>query len=116
MTPYTIQILEMISYLKKEGIWASVLHGNYSYICKLGRLLNHPNWTCIAQVMVHFPGLLQLRLFNGLCPVFETVRGLISELSSELFCGLLWLDCEGVLHNMECTYVDVDICMHDILT
>ena len=36
-----------------------------------------------------FLGLLQLRLFNGLCPVFWTVRGLVSELSSELFCGLL---------------------------
>ena len=41
--------------------------------------------------MVHFPGLLQLRLFNGLCPEFETVMGLVSELSSELFYGLLWL-------------------------
>ena len=47
--------------------------------------------------MVHFLGLLQLRLFNGLCPIFETVRGLVSKLSSELFCGLLWLDCEGVV-------------------
>ena len=27
--------------------------------------------------MVHFPGLLQLRLFNGLCPDFRTVRGLV---------------------------------------
>ena len=27
--------------------------------------------------MVHFPGLLQLRLFNGLCPDFGTVRGLV---------------------------------------
>ena len=46
--------------------------------------------------MVHFPGLLQLRLLNGLCPVFGTVRGLVSEVSSELLYGLLWLDCEGV--------------------
>ena len=60
-------------------------------------ILNHPNWTCITQVMVHFPGLLQLRLFNGLCPDFGTVRGLVSELSSELFCGLLWLDVCNVL-------------------
>ena len=28
---------------------------------------------------------------------FGTVRGLVSELSSELFCGLLWLDFEGVV-------------------
>ena len=47
--------------------------------------------------MIHFLGLLQLRLFNGLCQVFRTVRGLVSELSSELFCSLLWLDCEGVV-------------------
>ena len=51
--------------------------------------------------MVHFPGLLQLRLFHGLCPIFGTVRGLVSELSSKLFYGLLWLDCEGVFHHME---------------
>ena len=50
--------------------------------------LNHPNLTSIAQVMVCFQGLLQLRLFNVLCPDFGTVRGLVSELSSELFCGL----------------------------
>ena len=43
--------------------------------------------------MVRFPRLLQLRLFNGLCPDFGTVRGLVSELSSELFCVLLWLLC-----------------------
>ena len=47
--------------------------------------------------MVHFLGLVQLRLFNGLCSVFRTIRGLVSELSLELFCGLLWLDCEGVV-------------------
>ena len=27
--------------------------------------------------MVHFLGLLQLRLFNGLCPDFGTFRGLV---------------------------------------
>ena len=43
----------------------------------------------LSQVMVHFPGLLQLRLFNGLCSYFGTVRGLVFELSSELFYGLL---------------------------
>ena len=53
--------------------------------------MNHPNWTSTAQVMVHIPELLQLRLFNGLCPNFGTVRGLVSELSLELLCGLLWL-------------------------
>ena len=41
--------------------------------------------------MVHFPGLLQLRLFNRLCLDFEIVRGLVSKLSLELSCGLLWL-------------------------
>ena len=39
--------------------------------------MNHPNRTSIAQVMVHFLGLLQLRLFNGLCPDFGTVMGLV---------------------------------------
>ena len=40
--------------------------------------------------MVHFPRLLQLRLFNGLCPYFGTVRELVSKLSSELSlsCGM----------------------------
>ena len=46
--------------------------------------------------MVNFQRLLQLRLFNGLCLVFGIVRGLVSELSLELFCDLLWIDCEGV--------------------
>ena len=40
--------------------------------------------------MVHFPGLLQLKLFNGLRPDFGTVRGLVFELSLELFFGILW--------------------------
>ena len=40
--------------------------------------------------MVHFLGLLQLRVFNSLCPDFGTVSGLVSELSSKLLCGLLW--------------------------
>ena len=39
--------------------------------------MNHPNLTSITQVMVHFSGLLQLRLFDGLCPDFGTVRGLV---------------------------------------
>ena len=43
--------------------------------------------------MVHFPRLLQLRLFNGLCPDFGTVRGLVSELSLELSCGLYGFLC-----------------------
>ena len=44
--------------------------------------------TSITQVMVRFPGILRLRLFNGLCPDFETIRGLVSKLSLELFYGL----------------------------
>ena len=60
-------------------------------------LLNHPNLTYTAQVMVHFPGLLQLGLFNGLCPDFGTVRRLVSELNLGLFCGLLWLVVWNVL-------------------
>ena len=55
-----------------------ILQGNCSSISELDvRLLNHQNRTSIAQVMVHFSGLLQLRLFNGLCLYFGTVRGLV---------------------------------------
>ena len=70
-------------------IWTNILQGNYSSILELDvRLLNHPNRTCTTQVMVHLPRLLQLRLFNCLCPNFGIVRGLVSKLSSELLCGL----------------------------
>ena len=39
-------------------IWTQVIHRNCSCISELDvRLSNHPNWTTIAQVMVHFiPG------------------------------------------------------------
>ena len=50
--------------------------------------------------MVHFPGMLQLFLFNGLCPDFGTLRGLLSELSSELFCGLY-----DLLYGMFCRHL-----------
>ena len=50
--------------LEKEGIWTSVLLGNCICNCKLDvRLLNHPNWTSITQVMVHFSRLPQAALF-----------------------------------------------------
>ena len=55
-----------------------------------------------TQVMVHFPGLLQLRLFNGLCPYFGTVRGLVFELSSKLSCGLIWIVVYNVLWASLC--------------
>ena len=74
---------------KKILIWTRIPQENCSYIRELDvRLLNHPNWTSITQVMIYFPGLVQLRLFNGLCPDLGTVRRLVSELSLELFCGL----------------------------
>ena len=68
-------------------IWTSMLLGNFSSELDV-RLLNHANQSSITQVMVRFQGLLQLILFNGLCPDFGTVRRLVSELSSGLFCGL----------------------------
>ena len=34
-TIHTIQILGLIFGCEKRGIWISVLHGNYIYICKL---------------------------------------------------------------------------------
>ena len=40
--------------LEKKGIWTSVLLLNCFFNCELEvRLLNYPNWTSIAQVMVH---------------------------------------------------------------
>ena len=48
------------------GFWTRVLHRSFSYICEYVRLFNHLNWTSRTQVMVPFPGLLQLRLFNSL--------------------------------------------------
>ena len=56
-----------------DGIWARVLHRSCSFICELDvRILNHPNRTFTTQVMVHFPGLPQLRLFICLCPNLGT--------------------------------------------
>ena len=52
--------------------------------------------------MAHFSGLLQLRLFNSLCLDFETVRGLVSELSLELSCGLLRIFVWNVLWASLC--------------
>ena len=56
----------------------------------------------MAQVMIHFPGMLHLRLFNGSCPDFGTVRGLVFELSSDLSCGLLCLVVWNVLWASLC--------------
>ena len=56
-----------------KGILARVLHRSCSFICDLNvRLLNNSNQTFIAQLIVHFPGLPQLRLFICLCPDFGT--------------------------------------------
>ena len=56
-----------------EGIWTRILHRICSYICKLdGRFLNHPNQTSTPQVMIHFLGLPQLRMFICLCPNLGT--------------------------------------------
>ena len=56
---------------KKKRIWTRILKGTCSSIRELDvRLLNHPNQTSITQAMVRFSGLLQLRLFNDLCPDF----------------------------------------------
>ena len=40
--------------LEKEGILTSVHHGNSSYNCELDVRFESPNWTSIAQAMVHF--------------------------------------------------------------
>ena len=50
--------------LEMEGIWTSVSDGNCRYNCELDVwIFNHPNWTSINQVMVHFLGLPQTALF-----------------------------------------------------
>ena len=91
---YTSRILAPVFGWEIEGIWTRVLHRSCSCICELDvRLLNHPNWTSTAHVMVHFPGLPQLRPFLSLCPDFgtgfrdwfETVPWLVLWLNYGLF-------------------------------
>ena len=68
MTLHIGWILGLVFGWEMEGFWASVIHRNCSYICELDvRFLNHLNWTSIAQVMVPFLRLSQLRLLNSLC-------------------------------------------------
>ena len=75
MTLHSAFSLGLVFGGETDGIWIRVLHRNCSCICKLDvGLLNHPNWTFISQVMVHFPGLPQLRLFIYLCLDFEDFR------------------------------------------
>ena len=51
-------------WLEKEGIWTSILHRNCSCNYELDvKILNHPNWTSIAQVIVHLPRRPQTALF-----------------------------------------------------
>ena len=70
----TCRILALVLGYETKGIWTQILHRNCSCICELDvRLLNHPNWTPKAQVMVHVLGLPQLRLSLSLCPYFGTV-------------------------------------------
>ena len=66
-------ILAPVCSWENEGIWTRVLHRNCSYIYELDvRFLNHSNWTSTSQVIVHFLGLPQFRLFINLCPNFGT--------------------------------------------
>ena len=72
------RFLGLILGWEKVILWTIILQENCISILELDvRLLNHPNRTSITQAMVHFLVLLQLRLFNGLCPDFGTVRGLV---------------------------------------
>ena len=49
-----IQVLGLIFGGEKEVIWTSVLDDNCSRSCEIEvKLLNCPNWTSIAQVVVH---------------------------------------------------------------
>ena len=46
--------LELVFNWETERIWTRVFRRSCSCICELDvRLLNHPNWTSTAQVMVH---------------------------------------------------------------
>ena len=64
LTLYSAFSLGLVFDWEKEEIWACVFHISCSCIYELDvRLLNHLNWTSTTQVMVHFPGLPQLRLF-----------------------------------------------------
>ena len=58
--------------------------------------------------MVHFSGLLELKLFNGLCSDFGTVRGLVFKLSSELFVVYY-----GLLCGMFCGHLYATIGLED---
>ena len=69
---HTGKILGQVFDCETEGLWTRVRR---SCICIYEldiRLLNHLNLTSTAQVMVHFLGLLYLRLFISLCPDFRT--------------------------------------------
>ena len=68
-----VWILGLVFGWQNKGLWTHVLHRSCSYIYELdARLLNHQNWTFTADVMVHFQGLPQVRLFLSLCPDFGT--------------------------------------------
>ena len=104
---------------EKVRIWTSIHQGNCSSILGIYvRLLNHPNQTSITQVMVHFSGLLQLRLFNGLCPDFGTVKGLVFLTE---FKNILWFVmaccadffCYGLLCGMFCGHLYATIGLED---
>ena len=75
MTLHSTFSLGLVFGGKTYRIWACVLHRSCSCICKVDfRLLNHQNRTSTGQVMVHFLGLPQLRLFICLCPDFGDFR------------------------------------------
>ena len=64
MTLHYALSLGLIFNKKKWGNWTSFLYGNFIFIREIDvRLLNHSNWTSIAQVMVNFLGLPQIALF-----------------------------------------------------
>ena len=71
--------------LEKEGIWTSVLYGNCRCNCELDvRLLNHPNWTSITQVMVYFPRLPQIATICSILTLYIVqILGLIFDWEKE---------------------------------
>ena len=68
LTLHTVQILGLVFSWETEVFFTRVLHRSCSCIYEIHvRLLNHPNWTSTAQVMVNFTRLPQLMLFVCLC-------------------------------------------------
>ena len=95
MTLHSALSLGLIFSWEKWGNWTSVPNGNCSYISELDvRLLNHPNWISITQVMVRFSGLSQAALFW--LNLLSRFLGLISVEKRENLDSILQGTCSSI--------------------